>query len=96
MGSARQIFLSKEAVFASHLHVSVTDLQGELKKESTVQISNTIICGKKVSLIFSLEVSTKISSHSAAVQSSRGKEIIVYYDNDLFKFSVMLKGMKSL
>lgn len=51
---------------------------------------------KIISLIFSLEVSTKISSYSAAVQFNRDREIIVYYDYDLFKLSVKLKCMKSL
>lgn len=97
LGSVRQIFLSEEAIFANHSYVSVTDLQGELKKKEALYKYGILLSVTKIiSLIFSLEVSTKISSHSAAVKFNRGREIIVYDDYDLFKLSVMSKCMKSL
>ena len=96
LGSVRQIFSTKRAVFANHSYVSDTGLQGELKKKALYKYEKLLAVLKIISLIFSVQVSTKAASYSAAAQFNRGREIIVYYDYDLFKLSVMLQCMKSL
>lgn len=74
--------------------MSDTGLQRELKKKHCVNMK-CLAVEKIILLIFSVQVSTKLSSCSVAAQFN-GVEIIVCYDYDLFKLPVMLQCMKSL